>query len=174
MLDETIPEAQASALADLVAASVGIDAERGDLIVMNRVPFNRELVDTAVVSFEESAGTEMILTYARIALPIIVLLVAFFFFRMLMKSLSRRGGYQYASELPMEYAGAGAAALPAGIPPALASGLGGMLPAGVPVGEDQMPDPEEMKSDLERQVTKLAESHPDTVAEVVQSWLRED
>ncbi len=34
--------------------------------------------------------------------------------------------------------------------------------------------PEETKSDRERQETTVAESAPDTVAEVVQSWLRED
>jgi len=174
IIDETVPEAQATALSDSVAAAVGIEVERGDSIVMTRLAFDRTLVDTATVSFEAAEGTQTILTYARIALPVLVLLIAFFFFRMLMKSVSRRS-YQ-AGGMQMEYAGAGVPALPAGgMTPALASGLGAMLPAGVPssILEDP-PDPEEMKSDLERQVTKLAESHPDTVAEVVQSWLRED
>ena len=66
------------------------------------------------------------------------------------------------AELPLEYA-----ALPGGMPAALPAGAAA-------VTLEEAPTPEEMKSDLERQVTKLAESHPDTVAEVVQSWLRED
>jgi flagellar biosynthesis/type III secretory pathway M-ring protein FliF/YscJ len=158
-----VPEAQASALADAVAASVGFDADRGDAIVMSRVPFDRTVIAAATESFAAAEGSQTILTYARIALPVIVLLVAFFFFRMLMKSVSRRG---YAmSDMP-DYG----MALPAGM-----GAMGGMLPAGAAVAMlEEPPTPDEMKSDLERQVNKLAESHPDTVAEVVQSWLRED
>jgi flagellar biosynthesis/type III secretory pathway M-ring protein FliF/YscJ len=36
------------------------------------------------------------------------------------------------------------------------------------------PPPEDIKSDMEKQVEKLATTHPETVTEVVQSWLRED
>lgn len=170
VIDDAVPEAQATALSNAVAAAVGIDADRGDQIVMSRVPFSREIVDNAATSFAAAEGTQTILTYARIALPVVVLLVAFFFFRMLMKSLSRRG--VQTVEMPAEYA------LPSGggMTPALASGgIAAMLPPGMPVpAMEEPPTPDEMKSDLERQVTKLAESHPDTVAEVVQSWLRED
>ena len=169
VIDDAVPAEQASALSDAVAAAVGLDIERGDAIVMSRVPFDRTVVETAAESFAAADGTQTIVTYARIALPVLVLLIAFFFFRMLMKSLSRRG---YANELAMDYA-----ALPAGgMTPALASGgTAAMLPAGTPAPAiEEPPSPQEMKSDLERQVTKLAETHPDTVAEVVQSWLRED
>ena len=160
ILDEAVTAEQATARQDIVAAAVGLDTERGDSIVMTRLLFDRTTVNAAAVSFEAVASTETIMTYARIALPIIVLLVAFFFFRMLMRSISRRS-YQVA-ELPLEYA-----ALPGGMPAALPAGAAA-------VTLEEAPTPEEMKSDLERQVTKLAESHPDTVAEVVQSWLRED
>ena len=75
----------------------------------------------------------------------------------------------------MEYAALAAGDGAPGMTPALAGGMAAMLPPGMPVPMmEDPPSPEEMKSDLERQVTKLAESHPDTVAEVVQSWLRED
>ena len=171
VIDESVPAEQAAALSDLVAAAVGLDSTRGDEIVMAQIPFDRSVTVAAADAFAAAEGTETILTYARIALPVLVLLIAFFFFRMLMKSISRRE-YQ-VNELPMEYA----TALAGGTVPALAGGtaVAGMLPAGTPLAlAEEPPDPEEMKSDLERQVTKLAESHPDTVAEVVQSWLRED
>lgn len=172
VIDDAVPESQATALSDAVAAAVGIDVERGDQMVMSRIPFDRTVVESAVTSFEAAEGTQTILTYARIALPVIVLLVAFFFFRMLMKSLSRRS---HQPELGMEYAALAAGDGAPGMTPALAGGMAAMLPPGMPVPMmEDPPSPEEMKSDLERQVTKLAESHPDTVAEVVQSWLRED
>jgi flagellar biosynthesis/type III secretory pathway M-ring protein FliF/YscJ len=86
-----------------------------------------------------------------------------------MGSISRRGG-AYQVELAPEFAGA----LAAGGGYALPSGAIGQLPAGSAQHLMEAPDPEEMKSDLEKQVTKLARNHPETVAEVVQSWLRED
>lgn len=171
LLDETVTEEQATALSGIVAAAVGLDTERGDAIVMTRIPFDRTVVVEAEAAFAAAEGTQTILTYARIALPVLVLFIAFFFFRMLMRSISRRS-YQ-VSDMPADYP----MALPGGMTPALAAGgVAGALPAGIPamMPEESTPSPEEMKSDLERQVTKLAESHPDTVAEVVQSWLRED
>jgi len=167
VIDEIVPEAQATALSNAVAAAVSLDLERGDAIVMSRVAVDRTVVESATVAFAAAEGTQTILTYARLALPVLVLLIAFFFFRMLMKSISRRGGYQVGDVDDYN------AMLAAGMQPALAGGASGMLPVAIShILEDT--DPEEMKSDLERQVTKLAESHPDTVAEVVQSWLRED
>lgn len=161
LLDDSVTEEQATALQGIVAGAVGLDLDRGDSIVMTRIPFDRAAVEEAAASFEAAQGSETIITYVRLGLPVLVLLIAFFFFRMLMRSISRRGGYQVSDfgEYP---------ALAGGMTPALAGGR-----AAVQMIEEA-PSPEEMKSDLERQVTKLAESHPDTVAEVVQSWLRED
>jgi flagellar M-ring protein FliF len=160
LLDESVTEAQATALEASVAAAAGIDAERGDAIVMNRIPFDRTALNEAVAAFEAEASSEQLLTYARMALPAVLLVVAFILFRLLMRSVSRRSYYGVTVDDGL--------ALPAGV------GTDQLSPAAVGALRG-IPAPDEIKrSDLEVQVSKLATNHPETVAEVVQSWLRED
>ena len=161
LVDESVTEAQATALEQNVAAAVGLDPDRGDQIVMSRLPFDQGQLVAAEQSFEATASTNSIIGYVRLALPVVVLLIAFLFFRMLMGSISRRS-YRITDYDPN----------------AVTAGYGGdatmALPGAAALRALPEPDPEEMKSDLERQVSNLAENHPDTVAEVVQAWLRED
>ncbi len=168
LLDESVTEAQATALQENVAAAVGLDTTRGDQIVMSRLPFDQGQLVAAEEAFEATASSNSIIGYVRLALPVVVLLIAFLFFRMLMGSISRRS-YRITDYDPSQQI------------PALPPGFGGgdmnaamQGAAALRALPEPDPNPEEMKSDLERQVSKLAENHPDTVAEVVQSWLRED
>jgi len=170
LLDESIAEDKVAALEATVAAAAGIDKERGDTIVVTRVPFDRSLIEEANQAFAAEASRDLIFSYVRIALPVIALLAVFVFTRMLMRSLGRRGGPQAA------YAG-----MPEGFAPgmALPMGAGGgmALPDVAANAIRALPAPplEEVKrSDLEISVSRMAEQHPETVAEVVQSWLRED
>ncbi|MFA7249291.1 MAG: flagellar basal-body MS-ring/collar protein FliF [Dehalococcoidia bacterium] len=165
LLDESIPEERAKALQDSVAAAAGINKDRGDTIVVTRVPFDRSAIDEATKAFSADATRDMIFSYLRLALPVLALVATFVFARMLMRSLGRRGAASYGA-MPDGYAGA----LP---------GPGGMaaLPPDVAVGAIRaLPQPalEDVKrSELEVSVQRMAHSHPETVAEVVQSWLRE-
>lgn len=166
LLDESVTEAQATALEQNVAAAVGLDTTRGDQIVMSRLPFNQGQLLAAEEAFQATASSSSIIGYVRLALPVVVLLIAFLFFRMLMGSISRRS-YRITDYDPSQMG-----ALPAGMSAADMMAMQGVTALRALPEPD--PNPEEMKSDLERQVSKLAENHPDTVAEVVQSWLRED
>jgi flagellar M-ring protein FliF len=157
LLDDVIPEDQALAIEQSVAAAIGLDAGRGDTSVVTRLTFDQTALVAAEAIFDSQGSTDAMVSYVRLGLPVVALLIAFFFFRMLMGSISRRS-YRVSDYDPN--------ALPGG--DAMAALQGAALRA-LPE-----PSPEEMKSDLERQVSKLAENHPDTVAEVVQSWLRED
>jgi len=160
LLDESVAEAQATALEQNVAAAVGLDLERGDAIVMSRLAFDQGQLVAAEEAFSAATSTNTIVGYVRLALPVVALLIAFFFFRTLMASVSRRS-YRITDYDP-ELMGGGEMAL----------ALQGA--AAIRALPEPDPNPEEMRSDLEKQVSKLAENHPDTVAEVVQSWLRED
>jgi flagellar M-ring protein FliF len=167
LLDESVTEAQGTALQQNVAAAVGLDTARGDQIVMSRLPFDQGQLVAAEQAFEATASSSSIIGYVRLALPVVVLLIAFLFFRMLMGSISRRS-YQVTDYDPSQMG-----ALPQGMGAAdMSLAMQGVTALRALPEPD--PNPEEMKSDLERQVSKLAENHPDTVAEVVQSWLRED
>lgn len=161
LLDESITVEQASALADSVSAAVGLDTDRGDTIVVNRLPFDTSAIDEALVAFETEASNAQLFSYIRIGLPVAVLLVAFIFFRLLMRSVSRRS--YMVTDLPGGMQAALATA--GGSPQMVAQATARVLPP---------PPPEEIKSDMELQVEKLAITHPETVTEVVQAWLRED
>ncbi|MEI7925103.1 MAG: flagellar M-ring protein FliF C-terminal domain-containing protein, partial [Chloroflexota bacterium] len=173
LLDESIAEDKAKALQESVAAAAGIDTKRGDTIVVTRVPFDRSAIEEATKAFEAEASRDLIFSYVRIALPVIALVAVFVFTRMLMRSLGRRGGQQ---GMP------GYAQMPEGFPAGMALPMGvganGMaLPDVAANAIRALPPPplEEVKrSDLEISVSRMAQTHPETVAEVVQSWLRED
>ncbi|MEX2446431.1 MAG: flagellar basal-body MS-ring/collar protein FliF [Dehalococcoidia bacterium] len=162
LLDESIPQAQAEALQQSVSAAVGLDEARGDAMVMTRVPFDRTAIDEAAEAFASEASRQELLTYVRMALPFVLLLLAFVFFRLLIRSVSKRAVRAYE-------------VAPDGLTLARGS-AGGSL--GFPEqGLHALPAPvsdEIKRSDLEVSVLGMAHSNPETVAEVVQSWLREE
>ena len=163
LLDESVTEEQAASLLEAVSAAVGIDADRGDTVAVSRLPFDRTAVEEAEAAFAAEASTVQILGYVRLGLPVVVLAVAVLFFRMLMRSLGSRAGPRLVevsqAALPAGSSGAALAMLPQGEP------RGAALPS---------PTPGEMQSPVERQVTTLARDDPGAVADVVQSWLREE
>lgn len=165
ILDESVTQEQVDSLKANVGAAVGLDEKRGDSIAVSRVKFDRSSIEEAQAAFKSDASSQRLMGYARLVLPVIVLLLGFVFFRTLMKSIGRRaaaGGLNaYDSGGPM---------LPGGM-------RGGSM-----LGQSQgamraLPSPsvpEIRKSDLELSVERLASSNPGSVIEVVQSWLRED
>ena len=156
LLDETITEEQAASLLETVRAAVGIDDSRGDVVAMTRIPFDRTALEEAEAAFAAEASTAQLFGYVRLGLPIVVLAVAFFFFRMLMRSVSTRGAVAYSQLAPV------------------AGGVAGAIEAPGQTGSTLPPPPTDLTSEVEQQVTRLAETSPDTVANVVQSWVRED
>ncbi len=161
LLDETITEEQATSLLATVRAAVGIDDARGDVVAMTRIPFDRTALEEAEAAFAAEASTAQLFGYVRLALPIVVLAVAFFFFRMLVRSVSTRGAVAYSQLAPVAGAAGGGA-------------VAGAIEAPGQTGSTLPPPPPDMTSEVEQQVTRLAETSPDTVASVVQSWVRED
>jgi flagellar M-ring protein FliF len=161
LLDERVPEAQLQPLQQAVSAAVGTDKERGDTVAVSRFAFDRAQVEEADKAFAAEASRDQLFGYVRMALPVIALIVGFVLVKLLLKSAGSRGAYR-ALELQPALPGGGAAsaALAAGGPALRA------LPAPPPI--------EEARSEIEERVTDLVSRQPDMVAEVMQSWLRED
>ena len=164
LLDESVTEVQAASLLEAVSAAAGIDADRGDTVAVTRIPFDRTAVEEAATAFAAEASTAQILGYVRLGLPVVVLAVAFFFFRLLMRSVGSRSTYRLTEAAQGALPPGVSGAAPAELSPGMAAGAA--LPA--------PPAAEELQSQVEHQVTKLAENNPETVANVVQSWLREE
>lgn len=160
LLDESVSPELADSLAKSVAAAVGIDADRGDAVVVSRLPFDRTALDAAQAAFAADASSEALFGYIRMALPVLMLIVGFIFFRMLLKSVSKRSVRAFDT-------GAGR--------PALAA-AGGVAALGDPVTAIRaLPQPDEVRrSDLEVSIERMARTNPESISEVVQAWLRED
>ena len=158
LLDEEVPEAQVAPLQAAVEAAVGIDSARGDSVAVTRFAFDRTAIEEAEAAFAASGSMDQILGYVRIALPIVVLIVAFIFFRLLMRSVSKRG-YRLVETRQQ----------------ALAAGAAGAIAAPQPAARAALaPPPPDRRSEVEERVTGLVDEQPDRVADVVQAWMRED
>jgi flagellar M-ring protein FliF len=171
LLDEAVAADRVPALQAAVSAAVGLDEARGDVIAVQSLLFDRTRFEDAAAAFDSEASASQILTYARIGLPIALLVVAFIFFRLLLRSVSRRMVVREIGPAELAQAGAyGALAAPG------AAGIGNiqaqLARTGAPAGS--LPSIDDQRSEMEQQVSKIAKDHPDTVAGVVQSWMRED
>lgn len=168
LLDESVPAEQVESLTEAVSAAVGADPERGDVVAVSRLPFDESTLAAAEEAFAAEAGNEQILTYVRIALPILALIIAFFFFRMLTRSVSGRT-YRVLDAPPLALAEA-RAALEANSPVTYERGVGaGATRRGLPA-----PQPGAERNAAEERVMGFATQEPRMVADLLQSWLKED
>jgi flagellar M-ring protein FliF len=159
LLDDSVTAAQAESLQQSVAAAVGIEVNRGDQMVLTRIPFDRSAIDEAAQVFAAQAATEELMGYARMGLPVLMLLVGFIFFRLLVRSVNKRAVRAFD---------VGAAS------PALAAAGAGEV-GGAVNAIRALPQPEEVRrTDLEVSIEKMARTNPESISEVVQAWLRED
>lgn len=161
----------------LVAAAVGIDAERGDKIEVLNVRFNRDL---AMVGGEEAGSSlfnftknDIMRGVELLVLLITGLLLIFFVLRPLLKSAA--GG---AGAGQMQLAGAGGGPPVTSLQTAIMSGAGG--------GAPQIASPTEMdhridiariegqvKASSVKKVAEFVEKHPDESTSIIRSWVHE-
>lgn len=164
LLDESITEQQATDLQGAVSAAVGMNAERGDVIAVSRLAFDKGSLEQARAAFAEESSLDTYLGYGRLALPVVALIVGFVFFRMLLGALSKTvPAGATAATLAVATAGG------RGLPMAASGGEIAARP-GVPA----LAAPDETRSEVEKHVQTLAQGRPEAVAEVVQAWLREE
>ena len=100
-------------------------------------------------------------TFGFLGIAVVVLLIAFFFFRLLMRSVSKRGSYEAVE------ATAGGA-LAAGAPLALPGGRRALTALPQPTEQ------QDTRSEVEQRVVSMAQNQPEEVAQVVQAWLRDE
>ncbi len=152
VLDESVTAEQEANIASAVAAAVGLDQTRGDTLSVTRLPFDPSLGEQLIPAASDGIGTY--LSYLKLFLPFLAVVLAFVLVLLLLRSLNKR---QLALPQP-----AALEALPVGAAPATVS-----APETLPALESP-PDPEEER------VAKLAETNPRAVAEVLQTWMREE
>lgn len=157
VLDESVTAAQEAAITSAVAAAVGLDQVRGDVISVTRLPFDESA--RADLIGETPGGLAAYFEYLKLVIPILAVILAFILVMLLLRSLSKR---QLRLPAPV-----GHQALPAGAAAALAA-----LPSAAP--QQELPVLETPSDPHEERVLRLAEANPRAVADVVQTWMRED
>ncbi len=154
VLDDSVTAAQEGSITSAVAAAVGLDQTRGDTLSVTRLPFDASAKQDLVTAADSGIG--QYLQYLKLLLPVLAVVLAFILVMLLLRSL---GKHQLAlpagNQLRALPAAMGAATLTAPQPQPIAA-----LEPGVDPGEER--------------VLKLAEVNPRAVADVVQTWMREE
>jgi flagellar M-ring protein FliF len=155
VLDESVTVAQESSITSAVAAAVGLDQTRGDTLSVTRLPFDESVREDLLPAAAD--GISQYLDYLKLLLPMLAVVLAFVLVMLLLRSLGKR---QLAlpglgMHMQPQALGAGYAA------PALNPGL-------------PMQALEPSSDPHEERVLKLADANPRAVAEVVQTWMREE
>ena len=158
VLDESVTGAQESAITSAVAAAVGLDQSRGDTLSVTRLPFDPSVAE-AFIPAAAADGLAQYFEYLQLLLPILAVVLAFVLVTLLLRSLGKR---QIALPAPGQQVflgqGAGAAM----------GALGQPTEHALPMPDLPAVDPEEER------VGALAAQNPRAVADVVQTWIREE
>ncbi|MFN0147155.1 MAG: flagellar basal-body MS-ring/collar protein FliF [Dehalococcoidia bacterium] len=152
VLDESVTPAQEQNLVAAVGASVGLDQTRGDILSVTRLPFDASVRED--LTLVPNAGLGQYLSYLKLVLPLLALVLGFVLVTLLLKSLSKRQ-----------------LALPSALYPAmvLQPDMGALGAPAAPLPALQAAtDPQEDR------VMSLASTNPRAVADVVQTWMREE
>ncbi len=154
VLDDSVTAAQETAITSAVAAAVGLDQTRGDLISVTRLPFDVSVKEGMVMAAGD--GLAQYLQYLKLLLPLLAVILGFVLVMLLLRSLSKR---QLALPAPQ---------------PAIALAPPPQVAALQAVAHAPLPALEAPSDPKEERVLKLAEANPRAVADVVQTWMREE
>jgi flagellar M-ring protein FliF len=162
ILDESISEEQAADLQQAVAAAAGVDAARGDSVTVTRISFDTSELEAAAeaIAAEEAAASQT--NMIRMAIPVLaVLLAAAFFFLLVRKLGSGKPDPSSTDQLTLAM-----------------SNVATALPAAETVDEMQ----ERLRIEAQqvqqlaqnKEVATLVQDQSKAVAEVIQTWVRDD
>jgi flagellar M-ring protein FliF len=203
VLDSTAPvdQAQLDAIRSLVSAAVGLDPQRGDTVSVAALPFDRSASERIQKQFDDARQWDLILSAARIVAallgPALLLLALWLTLRRpAPRRATRTHDAATRQERARQAAGDGKAA-----PRDRARGATALAPA--PGAEPATsPDDEPREDDdegdddeaalsipsksraqkvrerrrhaIRDQITRLATQNPDTMAQLIQTWIDED
>ena len=184
LVDDVVDSQQLADIKEAVEAAVGLDAERGDVISVKSLPFDRSFFEQEAEAMDQARRYDLYITAAKWGGLGIFILALLLYVRGLLNSL--RPSIVSVSKGPAAPFGEEAErALPAGSVPVLESGR---LPSARPTtqargrGEtelgqvegadvDSTKQAEQARRRIQRQLRMIAETDPDAVAEVIRTWM---
>ncbi len=96
LVDQEVDGATVTALEDALAAAAGIDPERGDVIAVQRVPFDTSGEEEARAALARAEGSRRLMEWARIGALVLLAALAVFFLLRKLKKVRKR-----LAELPL-------------------------------------------------------------------------
>jgi len=162
LLDGQMDDALTSTITKVVTAAAGLDPARGDTVVVASIPFDQSASAAQQKQSEEDAKRELYLTAARGAMVAVSLLVVLLLVRGLIKGLTRDPNAPPKLKGKKGKGKGEQLVLPEGVAEQAVAAL-----KAAPKEEDPRP------AQVLRDVTHLAETEPQLVAQIVKSWLDE-
>ncbi|HUV95311.1 MAG TPA: flagellar basal-body MS-ring/collar protein FliF [Anaerolineae bacterium] len=184
LLDSIEDPQQIADVKEAVEAAVGLDAERGDVISVKSLPFDRSFYEQEAQGMDQARRYDLYVTAAKWGGLGIFVLVLLLYVRGLLNSL-RPAVVPVRRAVLASLGEEAARALPPGPVPALESATLLRATLARQVGDDRAElhlsereeadsaaaQVEEAHRRIQRQVKMIAETDPDALAEVIRSWI---
>jgi flagellar M-ring protein FliF len=174
LLDEAVPQDQADRIQSLVQGAAGLDTNRGDALVVERIPFASQAVATPAPSLLDFAGQTKAVTIAKVIILLLAVVVLMRFARMTFRELSSRVSGDYVpyvkfvqEELPMAVT-----AVPQALPepqPVVEA----IEAAMEQVAAKQVVKPQLNENPWRDSLNEFADRRPEILADLIQGWIGE-
>jgi flagellar M-ring protein FliF len=152
-----VSEDQLSRATELIQGAVGYDQNRGDIVTVRTIPFDRSaehrLEDD---EFRRRQQTQMIILYSL--LGVVFLLIVFIVFRLITREIERRRRLR-EEELARQHQAMREAALRS---------------AEEESAEVEMSVEERARLEMQENAINIAREHPEDVAQLIRTWLMEE
>lgn len=163
---DSITEEQLENIEGVVASAIGMDINRGDIIQVARLPFNKTSMMEEQAAMEEAARKAQIMGYAQLGGVALALLVLFIF---VLRLKSRK---KYALE-PIDEGEKLVTLQEAEL--ILAAQKQAEREADLKMARKKVKTPEEIeKEKIRKEIDKFTADNPDDVARLVKTWLAEE
>jgi flagellar M-ring protein FliF len=186
-LDGPMDEARVDAIHKIVATAAGVKPERGDVVTVAAMPFERSAIDEARQAVDQADQVALLTSVGKaVAIAIIAIMAAL----LVRTAMTRRtmvfATADYGAVGEEEYLEEGnessQESLPAGrsVSAIAAPRAGGSLAAREPrilppsELEEALMDEQRRRSVIEDQIVAVAQANPQLMADLVRSWLEED
>ena len=191
LVDGVTDEAQLATLESVVAAAVGIDETRGDILEVQTLTFDRSAAEDAAAEMTASEKTDNNWRIVYIVAGVIFLLMLLWYVQRLLNNLRLASSQAWTPVLKpvgeMALPAPNAAALPGDSAPqlaAMAAAAAAPTASNFSIEQPHMPEiiyepaqiPTMTAADeqMQRNVIGIAEENPAAIAEIIQIWLNED
>ena len=159
LIDEGLTQGQQDSISKVVASAAGFNQGRGDVVSVERIPFNTELLDQEKQEQQRLADEAKMLQYAKILLAVLAVVGLVVLWRMHV----RRKELAESERVLM--------ATPIGTVAELEEAEALMQEE----EKEQEPTPEEKERQKQRdEIERLAAQNPDSVAQLIKTWLADE